>query len=36
MLVMLTILVVGPYVVFEALDWVRSGILRDAARAFIG
>jgi ABC-type protease/lipase transport system fused ATPase/permease subunit len=36
MLVMLTILVVGLYVVFEALDWVRSGILLDAARAFIG
>jgi ATP-binding cassette subfamily C exporter for protease/lipase len=33
-LVMLTILVVGLYIVLEALEWVRSGIMRDAARAF--
>ncbi|NTW53175.1 MAG: type I secretion system permease/ATPase [Chlorobaculum sp.] len=33
-LVMLTILVVGLYVALEALEWVRSGIMHDAARAF--
>ncbi|NTV67190.1 MAG: type I secretion system permease/ATPase [Chlorobaculum sp.] len=33
-LVMLTILVVGLYIMLEALEWVRSGIMRDAARAF--
>ena len=33
-LVMLTLLVVGLYVMLEALEWVRSGIMREAARAF--
>jgi ATP-binding cassette subfamily C exporter for protease/lipase len=33
-LVMLTILVVGLYVMLEALEWVRSGIMHEAARAF--
>ena len=33
-LVMLTILVVGLYVMLEALEWVRSSIMHDAARAF--
>jgi ATP-binding cassette subfamily C exporter for protease/lipase len=33
-LLMLTILVVGLYVMLEALEWVRSGIMHDAARAF--
>ncbi|NTW53177.1 MAG: hypothetical protein HGB15_00065 [Chlorobaculum sp.] len=34
-LVMLTILLVGLYIVLEALEWVRSGIMHDAAHAFI-
>ncbi len=33
-LLMLTILVVGLYVMLEALEWVRSGIMQEAARAF--
>ena len=33
-LVMLTILVVGLYVMLEALEWVRSAIMHDAARTF--
>ncbi|MBN1928165.1 MAG: type I secretion system permease/ATPase, partial [Chlorobiaceae bacterium] len=33
-LLMLTMLVVGLYIVLEALEWVRSGIMQDAALAF--
>ena len=33
-LLMLTVLVVGLYVMLEALEWVRSGIMHEAARAF--
>ncbi|MGC8773745.1 MAG: hypothetical protein ACP5R6_00580 [Chlorobaculum sp.] len=33
-LLMLTILVVGLYVMLEVLEWVRSGIMQEAARAF--
>lgn len=35
-LLMLTLLVVGLYVMLEALEWVRSGIMHEAARAFDG
>jgi ATP-binding cassette subfamily C exporter for protease/lipase len=33
-LLMLTILVVGLYIMLEALEWVRSGIMHQAAVAF--
>lgn len=33
-LLMLTLLVVGLYIMLEALEWVRSGVMREAARAF--
>jgi len=33
-LLMLTLLVIGLYVMLEALEWVRSGIMHEAARAF--
>jgi len=33
-LLMLTILVVGLYIMLEALEWVRSGIMHQAALAF--
>ncbi|NTU54352.1 MAG: type I secretion system permease/ATPase [Chlorobiaceae bacterium] len=33
-LIMLTVLVVGVYIVLEALEWVRSGIMHEAALSF--
>lgn len=33
-LLMLTILAVGLYIMLEALEWVRSGIMHEAARVF--
>ena len=33
-LLMLTLLVVGVYIVLEALEWVRSSVMHDAGKAF--